>query len=258
VFHSWGLAIIGLTALVRLCLHPLNRKQQASMMRYQKKVGAIKPQMDALKEKYGSNRMKMNQEMQKLFKEHGINPAQMMGGCLMIFAQLPVWFALYRSIEYSLDLRHAPFLWITDLTKPDNLLTLPFSIPFLGNMLNILPILYVILTITNQKMQPKPADPQMAKQMQMMSFMMVFFGFIFYSFPAGFLLYFIASAGISMAESRIIKKILAREGLGPLAPANAQGTPAGPGPKKSGPPQAMYASKKIRGEKKKKKKKKPF
>ena len=98
----------------------------------------------------------------------------------------------------------------------------------------------------------------MAKQMQMMTFMMVFFGFIFYSFPAGFLLYFIASAAISMVESKIIKKKLAKEGLGPLAPPDAQGNPSGPGPKKSGPAQAMYTSKKIRGEKKKKKKKKPF
>ncbi len=251
VLFSWGLAIFGLTFLVRLCLHPLNRKQQASMMRYQKKVSAIKPQLDALKERYGSNRMKMNQEMQKLFKEHGVNPTQMMGGCLMIFFQLPVWIALYRSIEFSLDLRQASFLWITDLTKPDGLLTLPFTIPFLGNLLNVLPIIYVILTILQQKLQPKPADPQMQQQMRMMTYMMVFFGFIFYSFPAGFLLYFIASAAISMVESRIIKRILAREGLGPPGAAGQQPatSPSSPGPSR---PQALYPGKKPRGEKRKK------
>ncbi len=214
VLFSWGLAIIGLTLLVRLCLHPINRRQQASMMRYQKKMNVIKPQMDALKAKFGNDRTRMHQEMQKLFKENKVNPAQMMGGCLMIFLQLPVWWALFNSIDYSVDLRHAPFLWITDLTQPDRLLRLPFTIPFLGSDFNILPVIYVILTIFQQKMQPKPTDPQMQQQMRMMTFMLVFFGFLFYSYPAGFLLYFIASAAIGMGESKIIKRMLARDGLG--------------------------------------------
>jgi len=243
VLFSWGLAIIGLTFIVRACLHPINRRQQASMMRYQKKVGAIKPQMDALKERYANNKVKMNQEVQKLFKENHINPGQMMGGCLMIFLQLPVWYALYSSIEVSLDLRGAPFLWITDLTQSDRLVApLPFTIPFLGTDLNLLPFIYVILTILQQKMQPKPTDPQMQQQMRMMTFMMVFFGFIFYAFPAGFLLYFIASASISMVESKIIKKILAREGLGPNAGALAAAGGAGPVPLVG---QALYPAKKT-------------
>jgi YidC/Oxa1 family membrane protein insertase len=231
LFKSWGLAIMGLTLLVRLCLHPLNRRQQASMMRYQKKMNAVKPQMDAIKERFGTDRMRMNQEMQKLFKEEGINPAQMMGGCLMIFLQMPVWFALYRTIEVSLDLRRAPFLWIEDLTQPDRLMDLPFAIPFLGwHAINVLPVIYVILTILQQKMQPKPSDPQMQQQMKMMTYMMVFFGFIFYSFPAGFLLYFITSAAIGMLESKIIKRMLAREGLGPAAGGALAQVPSAPKP----------------------------
>ncbi len=231
VLFSWGLAIVGLTVLVRLCLHPINRRQQASMMRYQKKMNVIKPQMDALKAKFGNDRMRMHQEMQKLFKENQVNPAQMMGGCLMIFLQLPVWYALYSSIDFSVDLRHAPFLWISDLTQPDRLFKLPFTLPILGSDFNILPVIYVILTILQQKMQPKPTDPQMQQQMRMMTFMMVFFGFLFYAFPAGFLLYFIAGATIGMIESKIIKRMLARDGLGAAAtPAVATpGSGAGPG-----------------------------
>src|SRR5438093_9952840 len=103
----------------------------------------------------------------------------MMGGCLMIFLQLPIWYALYSSIEVSLDLRQAPFLWIRDLTQPDRLAHLPFTIPFLGDELNVLPVVYVILTILQQKMQPMPTDPQMQQQMKMMTYLMVFFGFIF-------------------------------------------------------------------------------
>lgn len=253
VFRSWGLAIVGLTFLVRAALHPLNRKQQASMMRYQKKVSAVKPQMDAIREKYASNKMKMNQEIQALFKEHGINPGQMMGGCMVIFLQLPVWWALYNSIQYSLDLRQAPFLWIRDLTQPDRLFDLPFTIPFLGwTEVNLLPFIYVVLTIVQQKLQPKPTDPQMQQQMRMMTFMMVFFGFIFYSFPAGFLLYFIASAAISMVESRIIKRILAREGLTPLPAGASSGSGSAAG---SMTPrgQALYPSKKSKESREKRK-----
>jgi YidC/Oxa1 family membrane protein insertase len=251
LFGSWGLAIMGLTLVVRFCLHPLNRRQQASMMRYQKKMNAVKPQLDAIRERFAQNRLKMNQEMQKLMKEHGINPGQMMFGCLMIFLQLPIWLALYNSIRYSLDLRQAPFLWISDLTQPDRLLALPFTVPFAGwTYLNVLPIVYVILTILQQKMQPKPTDPQMQQQMKMMTFMMVFFGFIFYSYPAGFLLYFITSAAIGMIESKVIKRVLAREGLGPQSVAAAAGS-AGLQPPLGGAP-ALYPARRP-GEPKRKK-----
>jgi YidC/Oxa1 family membrane protein insertase len=255
IFRTWGLAIMGLTFLVRLALHPLSRKQQASMMRYQKKIAGVQPQLNALKEKYAGNRMKMNQEMQALFKEHGINPSQMMGGCLLIFLQLPVWYALYNTIQYCLDLRHARFLWIKDLTLPDRLIPdLGFTVPIAGwHELNLLPFIYVTLTIIQQKLQPKPTDPQMQQQMKMMTFMLVFFGFIFYSFPAGFLLYFITGACISMIESRIIKKSLAREGLGPLPPAGGPmlTSPSVPGGFR---PPALYPARKP-GEKKQNKKK---
>jgi len=210
-FGSWGVAIILLTFIVKLCLHPVNRRSQGGMHRFQKKVQKIKPQMDALKERHGKNRVKYNQEMQKLWKENDINPSQQMAGCLMILFQLPIWWGLYSTLRYAIGLRQADFLYISDLTRPDRLFSLGFELPFLGEYLNLLPILYVILTIVNQQLQPKPEDPQMRAQFRMMTFMMVFFGFIFYQFPSGFMLYIMTSAALGIIESKIIKAELARE-----------------------------------------------
>ena len=158
----------------------------------------------------------------------------------------------YNSISISLDLRHAPFLWIKDLTRPDHLFPLPLGLPFQGwDFFNLLPVIYVALTLLQQKMQPKPSDPQMQQQMKMMTFMLVFFGFLFYAYPAGFLLYFIAGAAISMLESRIIKRVLAREGLGPGGGSPALATAGAPSPLASA---AMYPSRDPREQPRKKKK----
>ncbi len=210
-FGSWGFAIVLLTVCVKLCLHPINRRSQRSIMRAQKKMQKVKPLMDEIKERYGKDRVAMQKEMQKLFQEHGINPVQQLGGCLMMFLQLPIWIGLYRTLQYAIGLRQAEFLYITDLTKPDNLFPFGFDLPILGDYFNLLPILYVILTLINQRLQPKPTDPQMQAQYKMMSLMMVVFGVIFFQFPSGFMLYIMTSSALGIVESKIIKAQLKRE-----------------------------------------------
>ena len=211
-FNSWGLAIIVLTLIVKLCLHPLNKKSQGNMHRFQKQMQKVKPEMDALKERYQNNRVKQNQELQRLFKEKGINPGQQMGGCLLILLQLPIWFALYSTLGYAFGLRQSSFLYIQDLTQPDRLFHMGIGL-FGGTFafFNLLPLLYVIFTIINQRLQPKPDDPQMRAQYQMMTIMMVFFGFIFYNFPSGFMLYIMTSTLLGIVESKLIKAELKRE-----------------------------------------------
>jgi YidC/Oxa1 family membrane protein insertase len=236
-FGSWGFAIILLTLIVKVCLHPINRKSQAGMMRFQKKMQKIKPEMDALKERFGQDRMRLNKEIQRLWKEHGINPGQQMAGCLIIFLQLPIWYGLYSTLQYAIGLRQASFLYIKDLTRPDALFSFGASLPFLGEWFNLLPLLYVILTVVNQRLQPKPEDPQMLAQYRMMTFMLVFFGFIFYSFPAGFLLYIMTSSGLGIIESKIIKRELARDEESPSSGGAARGEPAGGS---AGGPAALY------------------
>jgi YidC/Oxa1 family membrane protein insertase len=237
-FGSWGLAIILLTLIVKVCLHPINRKSQAGMMRFQKKMQKIKPEMDALKERHAQDRMRLNKEIQKLWKEHGINPGQQMAGCLIILLQLPIWYGLYSTLQYAIGLRQASFLYIEDLTRPDALFSFGVAIPWIGDSFNLLPLLYVILTVVNQRLQPRPEDPQMLAQYRMMTFMLVFFGFIFYKFPAGFLLYIMTSSGLGIIESKIIKAELARDE--DTRPPEAGATAATPGGQSSGGPQALY------------------
>ncbi len=260
VFHlvtrSWGLAIMCLTLVVRLALHPINRRQQAGMMRYQKKIQKIQPQINELKEQYKDDRLKMNQELQKLFKENDVNPAQMMGGCLMILLQFPIWIALIGTLQYSLDLRQAEFLWwIDDLSQPDRLFTFDHDIWFLPNDLNLLPLLYVALMLVQQKLQPKPTDPQALQQQRTMSIMMIAFGFIFYGFASGLLVYFITSAVFGLIESKMIRARLAREeeaatGTGP---ANGGDGPSPDGGRSSSGP--LYGSSRAVTRRKKKPKK---
>jgi YidC/Oxa1 family membrane protein insertase len=114
---SWGMAIVLLTLIVKLCLHPINKKSQASMHRFQKKMQAVKPEMDALKERYAQKPAQMQKEMQALFKKHGINPGQQAAGCLMIFLQMPIWIGLLTTLNYAIGLRQAGFLYIRDLTR---------------------------------------------------------------------------------------------------------------------------------------------
>ncbi len=241
---NWGMAIILLTLLVKLCLHPITRKNQRGMMRMGKVMGKIKPEMDALQEKYGEDRMKYSQEVQKLWKKHDVNPGKQMLGCLVIFLQMPIWIGIIWSLDYSIGLRQASFLYIEDLTKPDMLFPLPFRIPFLGDQFNLLPVLYVVLTMVNQKMQPRSKDPQAATQQKMMGYMMIFFGVIFYTFAAGFMLYIMTSAALGIAESKIIKAQLAREDL-ETGGDGADAALAAPGPlytKKKSPEKSVVPS----------------
>ena len=265
-FGNWGLAIILLTVIVKLCLHPITRKNQRGMMRMGKAMAKIKPEMEILQAQYGTDKMKYSAEVQKLWKKHNVNPAKQMLGCLVIFLQMPIWIGIIWSLEYVIGVRQASFLYILDLTKPDDLLyslwwykmdpdSLFYFWPFYGQ-LNILPILYVVLTMVNQKMQPRSEDPQAAAQQKMMGFMMIFFGFIFYGFASGFMLYIMTSAALGIAESKIIKAQLAREDLELEGNQGGEGTAA--------PAAPLYKAKNKSAEKivpssaKKKKRRKRF
>ena len=216
VIPNWGIAIIILTLIVRVCLHPISRKSQMSMQRYQKAMQKLKPKLDKLKEKHKGNRQKLNAETMKLFKEEGVSmlPA---GGCLLMFLQIPVFIGLYWALSLSIELRQAGFVfWIDDLSRPDAAFTLPGNIPLLGTpFINILPIIMLGAMIFQQKSQPRPEDPQQASQQKVtMYIMMIVIGYIFYNMPSGLVLYFLTSTLVGIAESRYIRRKLAAEDQG--------------------------------------------
>jgi len=203
IVGNYGAAIIMLTLLVRVALHPLTRKSQKSMHEMQ----GLGPKMKELKAKYKDDKKRQQQETMKLYREHGVNP---MGGCLPIILQLPILIGLYGALRYAIELRHAEFfLWMKDLSQPDALTMLPAEMPFVGGMpLNVLPILMIVAMFLQQKLTPKPAADAQAEQTQkmMMWMMPVMFGFLFYSMPSGLVLYFMTSTGLGALESHLIRR----------------------------------------------------
>jgi len=205
VIPNYGLAIICLTIIIRVLLHPLTKKSQASMYKMQR----VQPKLKELQAKYKHDKQRMSQEQMKLWREHGVSP---FGGCLTgMIVQIPVFFALFRMLRASIELRQAPFAsWIDDLSQPDVLIELPFAIPLLGtNALSVLPILMIVSMVLSQHFTPKPVDPQAQQQQKFMKLMPVVFGFIFYTFPSGLVLYWLCSNVLQIAEQQIIRRELA-------------------------------------------------
>ena len=185
---NFGLAIIAFTILVRLVLFPLANKSFRSMG----KMRELAPKIQQLRESAGDDRAKMNQEMMALYKKEKVNPA---AGCLPILLQIPVFFALYKVLYVSIEMRHAPFYgWISDLSAIDptslfNLFgLLPYSVDFLPDFLSIglWPILMGVTMFLQMRLNPPPPDPIQAKIFQ---YMPIFFTFLLASFPAGLVIY---------------------------------------------------------------------
>ncbi|MDD5691581.1 MAG: membrane protein insertase YidC [Candidatus Omnitrophica bacterium] len=191
--HNWGLAIILLSLVVYLVLFPLTLKQMRSM----KEMQLLQPKIEALRCELKNNPQKLNKEIMELYKEHKVNP---LGGCLPLLLQMPIFFALYQALIRSVALRGAKFLWIQDLSAPDHLFTLKNSIPFLGNHINILPILMAIGMFVQQKISMAKTTGEAAQQQKMMSIIMpIMFGVIFYQMPSGLVLYWFVNSTLMLA-----------------------------------------------------------
>ena len=180
---NWGVAIIGLTILVKTLLFPLSAAGFKSMAKMRK----LQPEMARLKERYGDDKQKFSQAMMELYKKEGANP---LGGCFPILLQMPVFLALYWTLMESVELRQASFiLWINDLSIMD---------PYF-----VLPILMGGSMFLTQLMQPEPPDPMQAKVMKMMPIMFTFF---FLWFPSGLVLYWLVNNLLSAAQQFYVNK----------------------------------------------------
>jgi len=196
---NYGLTIILLTVVVKILFWPLTAKSYKSMKQMQK----LQPQIMKLREKYKNDREAMNREMMQLYRTFKVNP---MGGCLPMVIQIPVFIAFYRLLDYSLELRHAPFwLWIQDLSAPDRLLHFGFKIPYMQEPAGI-PVLTLLMGASmflTQKMTPTPGDPTQAKIMMLMP---IFFTVIFVNFPSGLVLYWFVNNLLSLGQQYLINK----------------------------------------------------
>ncbi len=187
---NYGISIILLTLFTKLAAYPLIRKSYKSM----KEMQELQPLLAELKEKYRDDPQKLNRATMRLYKEHGVNP---LGGCIPWLPQLPILFALFTVFGNAVELRGAPFcLWMDDLSGPDTLLPLPFTIPLILTQIDairFLPIIYGVTTLLQQKMNAGVtpiADNTQAKIMQFIPFIFVF---ILYNWSSGLILYWTCS-----------------------------------------------------------------
>ena len=196
-FHNlapnWGVAIILLTIVIKILFFPLTYSSTKSMA----KMADLQPKVKAIRNKYKKaktdidQRRQMNEEMMKLYKEQGVNPA---GGCLPLLIQLPVFWGVFRMLVAAVEFRQAPFiLWITDLSVKD-----PFYVT---------PILMGVTQLISQKMTPTSADPSQAKMMLIMPFVMTLF---FLSFQSGLVLYWLTTNILQIGQQALMNKMMHR------------------------------------------------
>ncbi|MBA2742777.1 MAG: membrane protein insertase YidC, partial [Chthoniobacterales bacterium] len=173
---NYGFSIILLTACVKAVLWPLQNKANRSM----RKMSALAPKMQELKLKYKDDPTRMNQEVMKLYKDHGVNPV---GGCLPMMIQIPIFFGLFSMLGQAAELRNASFLWVRDLAQPDTIAHLPG----IGWPINILPLIMGASNVWLMRMTPKTGD---TTQQRVMMFMPLIFLFFCYNFAAALALYY--------------------------------------------------------------------
>ncbi|NOQ42518.1 MAG: membrane protein insertase YidC [Desulfuromusa sp.] len=180
---NFGFSIILLTICIKMIFWPLTQKSYKSMKGMQK----LQPEMKKMREKHGKDKQKLNQEMMSFYKENKVNP---LGGCLPMLIQIPVFFALYRVLLGSIELRHAPFmLWITDLSAKD-----PYYVT---------PLIMGVTMFLQQKMTPTNMDPTQEKIMLMMP---VVFTFMFLNFPSGLVLYWLTNNLLTILQQYLIRR----------------------------------------------------
>ncbi|MBI5144723.1 MAG: YidC/Oxa1 family insertase periplasmic-domain containing protein [Candidatus Omnitrophica bacterium] len=192
IVRNWGAVVVVLSFLIYLLLFPLTLKQMRSM----KEMQTLQPKIEELRKLYKDNPQRLNKEIMQLYREHKVNP---FGGCLPLILQIPIFFALYQVLMRSVSLKGANFLWIKDLSGPDRLFTLPFSLPVLGNEINLLPILMTIGMFIQQKISMAASGSASNEQQKMMLILFpLMFGFIFYHMPAGLVLYWFINSTLML------------------------------------------------------------
>ncbi|HZV68341.1 MAG TPA: membrane protein insertase YidC [Saprospiraceae bacterium] len=193
---SKGLVILFLTLLVKLALFPLSYKMLGS----QAKMTALKPKLAHLKEKHKDDMQQQQVESMKIYREYGVNP---LGGCFPVVLQMPVWFALYRFFPASIEFRQASFLWATDLSSYDVFAYLPFNIPFYGEHVSLLTLLWALSTVAYTYYNMQNVD--MANSNPMLKYMQylmpVMFLFFFNSYASGLTLYLLYSNLLNIIQT---------------------------------------------------------
>jgi YidC/Oxa1 family membrane protein insertase len=212
LFHkaipNYGICVILLTLLIQIILFPFTRKSSEATMKMQ----VLQPRIQEMQTKYKDNPQVMQQKMAEFYKEEGYNP---LSGCLPLLIQFPILFAVYNVFYNYFDMRGAMFIpgWIPDLSAPDSIYHLAFSIPFLGSEVRLLPIIYALSQIISTKLTQTPG--QTGSNQKMMKFMMygmpIIFFFILYNMPSGLNVYWIFRNFMTLGQQLIINEAMKKK-----------------------------------------------
>ena len=211
---NFGIALLIFIVLVKIVMFPLANKSYKSMAQMRN----LQPEMLKIREKYFDDQIALHKATRELYKREKVNPA---AGCLPVVMQLVVFLALFRGLNVTIEMRHAPFLYLKDLSShdPSNFFTLFGTIPWSPPTflhLGFLPILYCISMIIQTRQQPKPPDPVQAKMISYMPYFMLLF---FDTMASGFVLYWTFSNTLSILQQRFISKNYKRKAEAKLKPA---------------------------------------
>ena len=193
---NYGLILILFALLIRIITGPLTKKSFQSSQNMQ----SIQPKIKKIQTKYKKDSQRMNREIMELYKSSGVNP---LGGCLPMVIQMPLLFSLFIVFRSTIEFRGAPFIfWINNLSQPDTIFYLPFSIPIYGNQFAVLPIFLGLSMFLSQKLSMETMD---SKQKPMMYMMSVFFFLLFNSFPSGLNLYYMIYNLLNYQQQRAMR-----------------------------------------------------
>ena len=204
---NYGVVLIVFSVLIKILVYPLTKKSYESTAAMQ----LLAPEISKIREKLKNNPQKLNQATMKLYKDRGVNP---LGGCLPMLLQMPLLFALFQVFRTTIELRAEPFVfWIKDLSAPDTIFNLPFTIPLYGSQVAVLPIIMVISMFIQQRMMSGGVEQQ-PQQKTMQYFMTVFFYILFNSFPSGLNLYYTLFNILTILQQKLISPSSLKTGTG--------------------------------------------
>jgi YidC/Oxa1 family membrane protein insertase len=207
VVPNWGIAIIILTIIIKLLTFPLTRKSSMSSLKMQQ----IQPRIQEIQTKYKDTPEKLNTELSKIYKEAGYNPVS---GCLPLLIQFPLLLAMFNLFNNYFEFRGSMFIpgWIPDLSIGDSLYVFKTPLPFLGDHLRILPVIYVISQLLSGKLMQGPTGGASGTQMKIMMYgMPIFFFFILYNAPSGLVIYWTVSNALQLLQQLIINRIMKKK-----------------------------------------------
>lgn len=205
ILGSWGWAIVVFAVLFRLAMLPLSLYGARHQSLTQAKTAALKPQIAAVKEQYKDDAVACNDAIMALYKEHGMNPISHFKGCLPLLIQIPVLIAFFQVLLFSNELRNVGFLWIDDLTKPDRLFPLGFSLPWLGAYFNLLPVIMLVAQVLVARSMRAATRSGEGGGLGIYV-LPVTMTLLFYPFPAGCMLFWTTGNVLQVFEQRLMAK----------------------------------------------------